>query len=122
MRVYKNNQPFTVRIKKSEPTQMLRVLVVLFVSAVMSQYSSVFDDAFEIKRCSDDLRDLADYIRFSIESCPSRHSLFMVDDVDLSNILRDLAFRLDENMNDCPCVGPCERFDCNDGLDFPLVT
>ena len=70
------------------------------------------DDAFDVKACSDELRDLADYVRFSIDNCPSRRALFRVDGVDLDRILDTLATRLDEHMNDCPCIGPCEQVDC----------
>ena len=93
--------------------------LLFFVSCAYAQFP--IDGVFEVKRCSDDLRDLADYIRFSIESCPSRKSLFTVDNVDLSDILRDLAFRLEENMNDCPCVGPCEAYDCDAAFGASLM-
>ena len=65
----------------------------------------------DLNTCANDLRDLSDYVRFSVQQCPTRRGLFQVDGVDLDDILDDLAARLDERLGDCPCVGPCEPVD-----------
>jgi hypothetical protein len=70
-------------------------------------------DLVEINTCSNDLRDLSEYIKFSIDICPMRRELFKIDDTDLHTILSYLSDRLEENMNNCPCIGPCTQIECN---------
>ena len=62
----------------------------------------------DLRVCSNDLRELADYIRFSIDECATHQSLFQVDGKDLHTILEDLSARLEKKIDECPCTGPCE--------------
>ena len=71
-------------------------------------------DSKELSTCSNDLRDLADYIRYNVDDCSSRAELFDIDGVPLADTLEYLAQRLEEKHNDCPCIGPCEEFPCSD--------
>ena len=57
-------------------------------------------EPFELSSCSNDLRDLADYIRYNTEACANA-DLFRVDGVPLAATLEHLAQRLDEKQNDC---------------------
>ena len=61
----------------------------------------------ELTVCASELRDIAEGIRYSIFTCPTRKNLFHVDGHDVDVILDTLATRLQENLPDCPCTGPC---------------
>ena len=66
----------------------------------------------ELSTCSNDLRDLADYIRYNVDECVMRADLFEIDGIPLAGTLDYLAQRLEEKKNTCPCVGPCEELAC----------
>ena len=69
-------------------------------------------DPNELSTCSNDLRDLADYIRYNVDECAMRADLFEIDGTPLADTLDYLAQRLEEKKNTCPCVGPCEELAC----------
>lgn len=77
-----------------------------------SELTDPLPDPLVLSSCSNDLLDLAEYIRYSVLGCPSRAALFDVDGVPVHETLEYLARRLGDNQNHCPCVGPCEEVEC----------
>ena len=82
--------------------------MLVYLLHFLAQISPILDAVMDTKRCSNELRDLADYVRYSIDHCPSGSSFYQVYGSDLDVILQDLAMRLDDNLHDCPCAGPCQ--------------
>ena len=97
---------------------IMRSPLFLSTAFMMMSFAST-QPSDDLRVCSNELRELADYVRFSIDECASQRSLFQVDGKDLHTILEDLSLRLEERIGDCPCVGPCscERSEPRDSRD-----
>ena len=61
----------------------------------------------ELILCRDQLRDVADTIRFTTLQQPDWQDLFVVDGVDVAESLFVLADRMEAKLSDCPCIGTC---------------
>ena len=94
------------------PRLLLLLLLPLVLLAWGGGDRALAIDPIELSTCSDDLRDLAEYIRYNVNGCPVRRQLFTIDGVPLADTLEYLAARLQEKKNVCPCIGPCEEVNC----------
>lgn len=67
----------------------------------------------DVTTCTNDLKDLAEYVRFAARDCSAHPHLFDIDGKRLDTILDALSNRLQDNLRNCPCVGPCEPCDAH---------
>ena len=84
----------------------------IFVGAILGFFSrATILDPNELSTCSNDLRDLADYIRYNVDECAMRADLFEIDGTPggYLGLPRPTPRR---KKNTCPCVGPCEELAC----------
>lgn len=65
----------------------------------------------ELTTCRNEIIDLADTIEFDIIQHPHWEHIFTIDDMNIANILRILADRLNQNFDNCPCTGICSKND-----------
>ena len=85
----------------------------IFVGAILCFFSrATILDPNELSTCSNDLRDLADYIRYNVDECVScapTSLKSMATPLADTGLPRPTPRR---KKNTCPCVGPCEELAC----------
>ena len=73
----------------------------------------------QLSFCRNELIDIADSIEFSVLENPGWEDLFVIDGVQVSTTLYKLADKLQRNLQDCPCIGTCTRFDkCDSDVQY----